>query len=94
MTFQSTLFDAQEQKSTDTDALGFIEKYARRMRGQSFSSEHVTKAAAVVGIEFQDQRAWGAVFTLAARLGYIRRSDVLFSREFGNGSLAPGWVGV
>jgi len=31
--------------------------------------------------------------TLAAREGYIRRSDVLFPRSMGNGSLAPGWVG-
>jgi len=45
-------------------------------------------------IEFQEQRSWGAVFTQAAREGYLRRSDVLFSSSFGNGSLAPGWVGV
>lgn len=81
-------------RKTDTDALGFLIRYAKASKGESFSSEHVTVAAQAVGIEFQEQRSWGAVFTQAAREGYIRRSDVLFSRSFGNGSLAPGWVGV
>lgn len=44
-------------------------------------------------ISFQEMRSWGSVFTQAAKDGYIRRSDVLFSRSMGNGSLAPGWVG-
>ncbi len=83
-----------ERKNTDGDALGFLIRYAKKMRGESFSSEHVTVAAQAAGIEFQDQRSWGSVFTQAAREGYIRRSEVLFSRSFGNGSLAPGWVGV
>jgi hypothetical protein len=76
------------------DALGFLIKYARKMRGQSFSSEHVTLAAIDAGIVFQEMRSWGSVFTQAAREGYIRRSDVLFSRSMGNGSLSPGWTGV
>lgn len=57
------------------------------------SSEHVTLAALDAGISFQEMRSWGSVFTQAAKDGYIRRSDVLFSRSMGNGSLAPGWVG-
>lgn len=88
------LFDALVPRNTDRDALGFLIRYAKKANGESFSSEHVTVAADAAGISFQDQRAWGAVFTQAARDGYIRRSDKLFSRSFGNGSLAPGWVGV
>lgn len=57
------------------------------------SSEHVTLAALDAGISFQEMRSWGSVFTQAAKDGHIRRSDVLFSRSMGNGSLAPGWVG-
>ena len=76
----------------DEDALGFLIAYARCPRGQSFSAEHVTLAAAERGIAPPDLRHWGRVFTQAARDGHIRRSDVLFSRSLGNGSLSPGWV--
>ena len=88
------LFGAPAPRNPDVDALGFLIRYARSSKGKSFSSEHVTVAAQAAGIEFQEQRSWGAVFTQAARDGYIRRSDKLFSRSFGNGSLAPGWVGI
>lgn len=78
----------------DRDALGFLIGFARRNKGQPFSSEHVTLSAMEHGIVFQDLRSWGSVFIQAAKEGYIRRSDVLFARSFGNGSLSPGWVGV
>ena len=93
MRAQPDLFGAPAVR-VDQDALGFLEKFARRQRGQPFSSEHVTVAAEAAGITFQDKRSWGSVFTLAARAGMIRRSEVLFARSFGNGSLAPGWVGI
>jgi len=81
-------------RSFDEDAMGFLISYARSSRGQSFSSEDVTVAALSTGLAPVDLRHWGKVFQQAARDGYIRRSDVLFKRSFGNGSLAPGWVGV
>ena len=33
-------------------------------------------------------------FTQAARAGYIRRSEQLFSRTTSNGSVRPGWVAL
>lgn len=91
---QVDLFGAPVGAShVDRDALGFLIGFARRNQGQSFSSEHVTLSAMEAGIVFQDLRSWGSVFTQAAKEGYIRRSDVLFARSMGNGSLAPGWVG-
>lgn len=92
MNLDNDLFGEPIRK-TDTDALGFLIRYAQTHRGESFSSEHVTLAALDAGISFQEMRSWGSVFTQAAKDGYIRRSDVLFSRSMGNGSLAPGWVG-
>lgn len=81
------------QRSFEQDALGFLIRYASRATGP-FSSEDVTLAARDAGVFPQDLRSWGAIFAQAAREGYIRRSDVLFARTMGNGSLAPGWVGV
>lgn len=79
----------------DEDAYGFLIRYAKRMKGRSFSSEGVTLAALDAGIApLSDLRAWGSIFLQAAKNGYIRRSDVLFRRVRGNGSLAPGWTGV
>lgn len=79
----------------DEDALGFLIAFARKHKGQPFSSEHVTLAAMDAGIApATDLRAWGAVFTQAARDGYIRRSEVLFQRSMGNNTLAPGLVGT
>ena len=78
----------------DRDALGFLIRFARSHKGQSFSSEQVTLSAMEAGVSFPDLRSWGSVFTQAARDGHIRRSDVLFARQLGNGSLSPGWVGV
>ena len=92
MNLDNDLFGEPIRK-TDTDALGFLIRYARSHKGESFSSEHVTLAALDAGISFQEMRSWGSVFTQAAKDGHIRRSDVLFSRSMGNGSLAPGWVG-
>lgn len=79
-------------RSFDDDAMGFLIRYARKSKGQPFCSEDVTLAAMEAGIEPIDLRAWGKIFVQAAKDGYIRRSDVLFRRKFGNGTLAPGWV--
>lgn len=79
-------------RSFDQDALGFLISFARKHKGQPFSAEQVTLAAMDRGIAPPDLRAWGSIFTQAARDGHIRRSDVLFSRSLGNGSLSPGWV--
>ena len=78
--------------SFDRDALGFLISFARRHRGQPFSSEQVTLAALEKGIAPADLRAWGSIFTQAARDGHITRSSTLFPRAMGNGSLAPGWI--
>ena len=93
-TRQHDLFGAAPApRRFDQDALGFLISFARKHKGQPFSSEHVTLAAMDAGIApVTDLRAWGAVFQQAARDGHIRRSDVLFSRSLGNGSLSPGWV--
>ena len=90
---QQNLFgEAPAPRSFDQDALGFLIAYARKHKGQPFSAEHVTLAAQEKGIAPSDLRAWGAIFTQAARDGHIRRSEVLFPRAMGNGSLAPGWI--
>ena len=78
----------------DQDAMGFLIRFAKRSKGRPFSAEQVTLAAIKAGISPDDLRAWGTLFQQAAKDGYIRRSDVLFRREMGNGSLAPGWVAV
>ena len=95
MTMQTCLFDEPVRvTSLDRDALGFLIHFAQTHKGQSFSSEQVTLSAMEAGVTFPDLRSWGSVFTQAARDGHIRRSDVLFVRSMGNGSLAPGWTGV
>lgn len=93
---QQSLFGAAPApRRFDEDALGFLISFARRRRGRPFSAEQVTLAAQAKGIAPEtDLRAWGAIFTQAARDGHIRRSEVLFSRAMGNGSLSPGWVAV
>lgn len=91
---QTDLFGAPvAQRSFEQDVFGFLIHYASRATGP-FSSEDVTLAARDASVFLEDLRAWGAIFAQAAREGYIRRSDVLFPRSMGNGSLAPGWVGV
>lgn len=92
-TSQHDLFGAAPApRRFDQDALGFLISFARKHKGQPFSSEHVTLAAMERGIAPPDLRHWGRVFTQAARDGHIRRSEVLFPRAMGNGSLAPGWI--
>lgn len=92
MTMQATLFDAPAPAvSTDADAISFLINFARVHRGESFSSEQVTISAKAAGIIYADARRWGSVFTQAAREGVIRRSDVAYRRQFGNGSLGLGW---
>ena len=95
-TTQQSLFGAAPApRRFDEDALGFLISFARRRRGRPFSAEQVTLAAQAKGIAPEtDLRAWGAIFQQAARDGHIRRSEVLFQRSLGNGSLAPGWVGI
>ena len=91
---QKNLFGAAPApRSFDQDALGFLISFARKHKGQPFSAEQVTLAAQAKGIAPEtDLRAWGAIFQQAARDGHIRRSEVLFQRQLGNGSLSPGWV--
>ncbi len=92
---QTDLFGGvPERRSFEQDALGFLIKFAKKCKGQPFSAEDVTIAAIDAGLAPQDLRAMGKVFRQAAREGYIRRSEVLYRRSFGNGSLAPGWVGL
>lgn len=85
---------ADTRSAFEQDAMGFLIAFAKRSKGQSFSAEQVTLAALEAGLAPVEMRSWGAVFTQAAREGYIRRSDVLYRRVMGNGTLAPGWTGV
>lgn len=89
---QQDLFGGPAPRRFDEDALGFLIRFARKHKGQPFSSEQVTLAALKRGIAPQEMRSWGSVFQQAARDGHIRRSEVLFSRSLGNGSLTPGWI--
>lgn len=94
MNMQLSIFGGEPEpiRCFEQDAYSFLIAYAKRSRGQSFSSEDVTLAALDSGLAPMDLRAWGSIFTQAAREGYIRRSEVLFKRSMGNGSLAPGWI--
>lgn len=94
MTPQTTDLFGSPVRSFELDAEGFLAAYAKKCKGQSFSAEDVTNAAKAAGIEPIDLRRWGAVFLQAAKDGYIRRSEVLFRRSMGNGTLAPGWTSV
>lgn len=80
-------------RNFEQDAMGFLLAYAKRHKGRAFSAEDVTLAAVDAGLSPIDLRSWGTVFAQAAKDGFIRRSDVLFKRSMGNGTLAPGWVG-
>ena len=77
----------------ETDALSYLIMFAHKNKGRAFSPEEVTLSAMDKGIAFADLRAWGVIFSTAAREGYIRRSQELFPRAMSNGSLRPGWVG-
>lgn len=81
-------------RNFEEDALGFLIRFAQARRGHSFSAEQVTLAAQEQGIAPADLRSWGSVFLQAARDNHIRRSEALFQRAMGHGSLAPGWTGV
>jgi hypothetical protein len=94
MTPQTTDLFGAPVRSFELDAEGFLIAYARKSQGQSFSAEDVTTAALAAGIQPIDLRRWGAVFSQAAKDGYIRRSEVLYRRSMGNGTLAPGWTAV
>lgn len=95
MNLQTDLFGGSDPSfNLEKDALGFLIRFAQKHKGQSFSSEQVTLSAMDAGVTFPDMRSWGSIFTQAARDGHIRRSEQLFSRSMGNGSLAPGWTGV
>ena len=94
MTPKATDLFGSPVRSFEQDAEGFLIAYACKCRGQSFSAEDVTTAALAAGIQPIDLRRWGTVFSQAAKDGYIRRSEVLFRRSMGNGTLAPGWTSV
>ena len=74
----------------EQDALGFLIAYAKRKK--SFCSEEVTLAALEAGVAPTDLRQWGKVFTQAAKDGYIRRSNEVYRRSMGNGTLTLGWT--
>ena len=78
-------------KDFDSDALGFLISFAKKRKGASFSAEQVTLSAMEKGVAPADLRAWGKVFSQAARDGYIQRSNEVFRRQMGNGSLTLGW---
>lgn len=78
----------------EKDSLGFLIAFAKRSNGRPFSAEQVTLSAINKGLAPADLRAWGKVFAIAAREGYIRRSSVAFRRVMGNGTLTLGWEGV
>lgn len=73
-----------------TDAYGFLLNYAAKT-SEPFSPEEVIQAAEMVGISFQEKRAWGGVFLSAYKDGLIERAG-LFPRKTSNGSVRPGWV--
>lgn len=76
----------------DNDAMGFLLRYVRGLRGRPFCAEEVTLAAREAGIAPPDLRNWGKVFNQAARDGYIARCDKPFRRVMGNGTWTLGWV--
>lgn len=78
-------------KDFDKDGYGFLIKFVRKTKGP-FPAEYATMAAEKAGILPRDRRNWGALFQQAARDGYIRRVNVPFQREMGNGSWTIGWV--
>ena len=75
-----------------TDAYTFAKYYAICSL-EPFSPEDVIEAADIRGIRFQDQRAWGSVFTRLSKDGLIKRAG-LFARKTSNNSVRPGWVRV
>lgn len=79
--------------TTPDDAMSFLIRYAQRHRREAFSPEDVISAAAVVGIQFDETRQWGAVFRQCAKDGYIRRAG-MFARVTSHRSVRPGWIGT
>lgn len=73
-----------------TDAYTFAQAYACKSP-EPFSPEEVIEAADLCGIRFDDQRAWGSVFTRLSKDGLIKRAG-LFARKTSNNSVRPGWV--
>ncbi len=62
--------------------------------GEAFSAEDVVEQARELGVTAPDGRAWGAIFSKAARAGLIRRSSVVFKRKRGHGCATLGWERV
>lgn len=83
------------EKTVTDDAYSFAVKLLRRpaMRTDPWPPCLIIDLARLAGIEFQDERQWGRVFTQLARDGYIKRAG-LFPRHSSNGSVRPGWVAV
>ena len=65
----------------EVDALGYLIKFARKAKGRAFSSEEVTLSALGQGIAFEELRAWGAVFSTAARVSRRLQVMEIFSLE-------------
>ncbi len=86
---QQDLF-GKAPRSFENDAYGFLIAFAKKAT-RPFCAEEVTLAAINKGIAPADLRSWGSIFTQAARDGYFRRSNQLFTRTMGNGTKAPGW---
>lgn len=76
----------------EKDSYGFLLKFVRKQKGQPFCAEQVTLAAKAAGILPPDLRNWGRVFVQARNDGYIARTDAVFRRALGNGTLTLGWI--
>jgi hypothetical protein len=77
------------------DAYSFVLSLCKRkaFRTEAWPPGLVIELAEVHGIQFDDDRRWGAVFLQLARDGYIKRAG-MFARESSNRSVRPGWIAV
>jgi hypothetical protein len=74
---------------TDT-ALLWLERYARS--NEFINPEECSKAAYEWGLSRPpDDRAWGSVYTMAQRRGYIKRSTRTYQRTRGHATLSFLW---
>lgn len=83
-----------KKPSFEHDGYGYLIRYARKQKGKPFCAEDVTLSAIDAGIAPANLKNWGRMFQQAAKDGYIRRSNVAFRRQLGNGTLTLGWVGA
>lgn len=68
--------------------------YARLNPGVPWTAEDCTEwAQGLGGVPApHDERAWGSIFTRAARAGVIVRSDLFYKRRKGHGTEARKWL--